>query len=59
MCPYWGDEQVRAQPDPNPAPYLQMGLSYGPLMQSAPRVLREFSQDEFKTQADRIGDHKY
>jgi hypothetical protein len=69
LCPYWNEDDIRSMPDPDPSnpffadsayPPRTPGVSvfadspYPPRMQNAPVVRREYCQDEFPTQADRI-----
>ncbi len=69
LCPYLGEEEIRAMPDPDPAdpffansryPPRTPGIKpfadspYPPRMQNAPIVDRAYAQDEFPTQADRF-----
>ncbi len=70
LCPYWNEDDIRSMPDPNPNdPYFANSdypprtpgtrpfadSPYPPRMQNAPVVHRAYRQDEFPTQAHRLG----
>ncbi len=69
LCPYWGEAEIRAMADPDPAdpffansayPPRTPGVKpfadspYPPRMENFPVVNRAYCQDEFPTQADRL-----
>jgi len=54
LCPYRGEDEIRAIPDPEPNRQLRMGKPWPPRMKSYIKVNRAFSQDEFGTQEDRL-----
>jgi hypothetical protein len=69
LCPYLGEDEIRALPDPDPqdplfrdSPYPPRtpGVQpfadspYPPRMRNAPAVNRAYCQDDFPTQADRL-----
>ncbi|OHB84338.1 MAG: hypothetical protein A2V98_19790 [Planctomycetes bacterium RBG_16_64_12] len=69
LCPYLGEEEILAMPDPDPnAPFFSdspypprtpgirpfADSPYPPRMKNAPIVNRAYCQDEFPTQADRL-----
>lgn len=57
-CPFLGLEEIMAMPNPDSVAYLNnikyKGLSYPAMMRTAPFVHKEFMQDDFRTQSDRI-----
>lgn len=53
LCPYRGEPEIRAMPDPDPAPFVAERWPIMPRMHSAPIVKREYVQDEFSSQEDR------
>jgi len=52
LCPYFGMEELLAQPDPDPKANAE--FSYTARMRTAPMVHRAFLQDDFETQDDRL-----
>ncbi len=59
LCPYFGEEEVRAMPDITQQGWDRRGssvagLSYLPRMRTAPLVNRAFLQDDFSVQEDRL-----
>jgi hypothetical protein len=54
LCPYRGEPEVRAMADPDPAPFLAQQWPIVPRMRTAPIVRREYQQDEYSCQEDRL-----
>jgi hypothetical protein len=54
LCPYRGEPEIRAVSDPDPTPFLTERWPIIPRMHSAPIVKREYSQDEYSCQEDRL-----
>ena len=54
LCPYRGEPEIRAMPDPDPAPYVAERWPIMPRMRSAPIVKREYLQDDYSCQEDRL-----
>jgi hypothetical protein len=55
LCPYRDESEIRAMPDPDPEPFAAENWPILPLMKSAPVVNREYCQDEYASQTDRLG----
>jgi hypothetical protein len=54
LCPYRGEPEVRAMPDPDPAPFVAERWSILPRMRTAPIVKREYCQDDYSCPEDRL-----
>jgi len=69
LCPYRGEAEIRAMPDPDPTDPLFSGSNYPPRtkgirpfldspypprLRTAPIVERAWRQDDYPTQADRL-----
>jgi hypothetical protein len=54
LCPYRGELEIRTMPDPDPAPFIAQRWPILPRMNSAPIVKREYLQDDYSCQEDRL-----
>lgn len=63
LCPMLGLEEIMEQPDMSEEEFVKqrnynVGLSFSPRMRTAPFIHKEFMQDDFKTQDDRLAKDK-